>query len=35
VVRCFVTSTAAAGMQVGMGGLTVWSFLMATAHGAG
>ena len=25
----------AAGMRVGMGGLTVWSFLMATAHGAG
>jgi len=24
-----------AGMRVGMGGLTVWSFLMATAHGAG
>jgi hypothetical protein len=23
------------GMRVGMGGLTVWSFLMATAHGAG
>ena len=23
------------GMQVGMGGLTLWSFLMATAHGAG
>jgi hypothetical protein len=23
------------GMQVSMGGLTVWSFLMATAHGAG
>ena len=22
-------------MRVGMGGLTVWSFLMATAHGAG
>ena len=25
----------AAGMRVGMGGLTLWSFLMATAHGAG
>ena len=25
----------AAGMRVGMGGLAVWSFLMATAHGAG
>ena len=25
----------AAGMRVGMRGLTVWSFLMATAHGAG
>jgi hypothetical protein len=25
----------AAGMRVGMGGLTIWSFLMATAHGAG
>ena len=24
-----------AGMRVGMGGLTVWSFLVATAHGAG
>ena len=24
-----------AGMRVSMGGLTVWSFLMATAHGAG
>jgi hypothetical protein len=24
-----------AGMRVGMGGLTLWSFLMATAHGAG
>jgi hypothetical protein len=24
-----------AGMRVGMGGLTAWSFLMATAHGAG
>jgi hypothetical protein len=24
-----------AGMRVGMRGLTVWSFLMATAHGAG
>ncbi len=24
-----------ASMRVGMGGLTVWSFLMATAHGAG
>jgi len=24
-----------AGMKVGMGGLTVWSFVMATAHGAG
>src|SRR5215472_9010756 len=24
-----------AAMRVGMGGLTVWSFLMATAHGAG
>jgi hypothetical protein len=24
-----------AGMRVGMSGLTVWSFLMATAHGAG
>jgi len=24
-----------AGMRVGFGGLTVWSFLMATAHGAG
>ena len=24
-----------AGMRVGMGGLTIWSFLMATAHGAG
>jgi hypothetical protein len=24
-----------AGMRVGMGGLTMWSFLMATAHGAG
>ncbi len=24
-----------AGMKVGMGGLTMWSFLMATAHGAG
>ncbi len=24
-----------AGMRVGMGGLTFWSFLMATAHGAG
>jgi hypothetical protein len=24
-----------AGMRVGMGGLTVWSFMMATAHGAG
>ena len=24
-----------AGMRVGMAGLTVWSFLMATAHGAG
>jgi hypothetical protein len=24
-----------AGMRVGIGGLTVWSFLMATAHGAG
>ena len=24
-----------AGMRVGMGGLMVWSFLMATAHGAG
>ncbi|MBZ5644831.1 MAG: hypothetical protein LAO19_18890 [Acidobacteriia bacterium] len=23
------------GMRVGMGGLTLWSFLMATAHGAG
>jgi hypothetical protein len=23
------------GMRVGMGGLTAWSFLMATAHGAG
>ena len=23
------------GMKVGMGGLTVWSFLMASAHGAG
>jgi hypothetical protein len=23
------------GMRVGMGGLTVWSFLMATCHGAG
>ena len=23
------------GMRVSMGGLTVWSFLMATAHGAG
>lgn len=23
------------GMQVGLGGLAVWSFLMATAHGAG
>lgn len=23
------------GMKVGMGGLTLWSFLMATAHGAG
>jgi hypothetical protein len=23
------------GMRVGMGGLTVWSFLMASAHGAG
>ena len=23
------------GMRVGMGGLTMWSFLMATAHGAG
>ena len=23
------------GMQVGLGGLTLWSFLMATAHGAG
>lgn len=23
------------GMRVGMGGLTVWSFVMATAHGAG
>src|ERR671921_1863772 len=23
------------GMRVGMGGLTVWSFLVATAHGAG
>jgi hypothetical protein len=23
------------GMRVGIGGLTVWSFLMATAHGAG
>ncbi len=23
------------GMQVGMGGLTAWSFLMASAHGAG
>jgi hypothetical protein len=23
------------GMRVGMGGLTVWSFLIATAHGAG
>jgi hypothetical protein len=22
-------------MKVGMGGLTLWSFLMATAHGAG
>ena len=25
----------AAGMRVGIGGLTIWSFLMATAHGAG
>jgi hypothetical protein len=25
----------AAGMRVGMGGLTLWSFLMASAHGAG
>jgi hypothetical protein len=24
-----------AGMRVGMGGLTLWSFMMATAHGAG
>jgi hypothetical protein len=24
-----------AGMKVGMGGLTLWSFLMASAHGAG
>jgi hypothetical protein len=24
-----------AGMRVSMGGLTIWSFLMATAHGAG
>jgi hypothetical protein len=26
---------ASTGMRVSMGGLTVWSFLMATAHGAG
>ena len=24
-----------ASMRVGLGGLTLWSFLMATAHGAG
>ena len=31
----YPSPTMAVGMRVGMGGLTVWSFLMATAHGAG
>src|SRR4029077_1179023 len=36
VMRCFRhLHPRRAGMRVGMRGLTVWSFLMATAHGAG
>lgn len=36
VFRCFRHGHPRwAGMRVSMGGLTVWSFLMATAHGAG
>jgi hypothetical protein len=36
VVRCFRhLHPRWVGMRVGMPGLTVWSFLMATAHGAG
>ena len=36
VIRCFRHfHPRGAGMRVGMRGLTVWSFLMATAHGAG
>src|SRR5262245_36282026 len=36
VMRCFRhLHPRAAGMRVGMRGLTAWSFLMATAHGAG
>ena len=36
VMRCFRhLHPRGAGMHVGMRGLTVWSFLMATAHGAG
>jgi len=36
VMRCFRhRHPRGAGMRVGMRGLTVWSFLMATAHGAG
>jgi hypothetical protein len=36
VMRCFRHMHPRwVGMRVGMGGLTVWSFLMATAHGAG
>src|SRR5262245_41079456 len=36
VIRCFRHfHPRGVGMRVGMRGLTVWSFLMATAHGAG
>lgn len=36
VLRCFRHGhPRGTGMRVGMGGLTMWSFLMATAHGAG
>ena len=34
-VAAFLVGLGGVGMRAGMGGLTWWSFLMATAHGAG